>query len=91
MLQRTRLKDKVDVTFILPGDLPAGPVSVVGDFNAWEPGAHTLAKRKDGTRAVSVQVPAEQRVYFRYLAEGGHWFDEADADGHDGRNGYIDN
>ncbi|MCY0939711.1 hypothetical protein [Streptomyces sp. H34-S4] len=40
MLERTLRKDRTEVTFILPADTPPGPVSVVGDFNDWQPGVH---------------------------------------------------
>src|ERR1700733_5983794 len=37
---------KTRVTFSLPAaDLP-GPVSVVGDFNGWQPGQHELKPRR---------------------------------------------
>ncbi|MCF2527192.1 hypothetical protein [Yinghuangia soli] len=90
MLERVRRKDTTQVTFILPPDPACPAVSVVGDFNDWTPGTHELQVRKDGTRAVTVAVPDAGRTHFRYLAHGGHWFDEADADGHDGHNGYLE-
>ncbi|MFJ3205700.1 hypothetical protein [Streptomyces sp. NPDC086989] len=37
MLERKQLKDRTQVTFVLPEDTPEGPVSVVGDFNHWNP------------------------------------------------------
>ena len=89
MLERTRRKNATEVTFVLPADQPAGEVSVVGDFNDWKPGAHPLTTREDGMRAVSVTVPADTRMPFRYLGQGDHWFDEQDADGHDGTNSYL--
>ena len=82
--------DDVKVTFALPQDNPSGPVSVVGDFNDWTPGKHVLAKRTNGTRSISVTVPKGSSVRFRYLAEGGHWFDEPDADRHDHDASVID-
>ena len=89
MLERTTLKNTTKVTFILPADEPPTQVSVVGDFNGWQPGKHPLVEREDGMRAVQVAVPADSRVHFRYLAHGDYWFDEQDADGHDGTNSYL--
>ncbi|PID53418.1 MAG: isoamylase [Micrococcales bacterium] len=67
------------VTFVLPAGEPAGTVSVVGDFNDWTPGRHILRKRSNGTRSVAITVPAGATVKFRYLGEGGYWFDDTHA------------
>jgi 1,4-alpha-glucan branching enzyme len=72
--------DVVRVTFVLPVDEPSGAVSVVGNFNGWNPFAHPLRKRTNGTRSAIVKVPAGTKLHFRYLAEGGRWFDDAAAD-----------
>jgi 1,4-alpha-glucan branching enzyme len=72
--------DVVRVTFVLPKDKPAGAVSVVGDFNNWDPYAHPLRPRGNGTRSALVKVPAGRTLHFRYLAEGGLWFDDDTAD-----------
>ncbi|MFK0237439.1 hypothetical protein [Streptomyces vinaceus] len=89
MLERKLLKERTQVTFVLPADIPPGAVSVVGDFNGWKPGAHTLEPRGDGKRAVTVALPAKGVHPFRYLAAGDHWFDDDHADGHDGANGLL--
>ncbi|MFF3616996.1 isoamylase early set domain-containing protein [Streptomyces sp. NPDC002580] len=89
MLERKQLKDRIRVTFVLPAETPPGSVSVVGDFNDWQPGAHVLEPRADGKRAVSVALPGKSAHSFRYLGEDNHWFDEADADGHDGTNSRL--
>lgn len=80
MLRRSRLFGrKTRVTFSLPLDHPDGVVSVVGDFNDWEPGRHELIRRRHGRRSVSVTLsPGVHR--FRYLATGGVWFDDDAAD-----------
>ncbi len=75
-LTRSRRDGTVRVTFALPADEPAGAVSVVGDFNDWDPSAHPLKKRANGTRTAAVTVPAGRTLHFRYLAEGGIWFDD---------------
>ncbi|MCX4547038.1 hypothetical protein [Streptomyces sp. NBC_01565] len=80
MLQRALRTDRTEVTFILPADTPPGPVSVVGDFNAWQPGVHTLRRpRRDGKRAVTVAPPSESTHSFRYLAAGDYWFNDESA------------
>jgi 1,4-alpha-glucan branching enzyme len=66
----------VRVTFALPAEEPAAAVSVVGDFNDWDPFAHPLRVRSNQTRSASVTVPAGSTLRFRYLAEGGCWFDD---------------
>lgn len=67
------------ISFILPDDIHDGPVSAVGDFNGWRPGAHRLVRRRNGTRSATVSVPPGQPVHFRYLGSGGVWFDDPDA------------
>ena len=80
MIKRSRLfGNKTRVTFCLPVNQPAGPVSVVGTFHGWEPGRHELKPRRDGTRTVSVTV-TPGNYQFRYLATDGHWFDDENAD-----------
>ncbi|MGX6602506.1 isoamylase early set domain-containing protein [Micromonosporaceae bacterium Da 78-11] len=81
MIKRSRLfGNKTRVTFCLPADQPAGPVSVVGTFNDWQPGTHELKLRRDGTRTVSVPLPPGRHA-FRYLAVDGVWLDDEQADG----------
>ena len=67
------------IQFVLPDDVHAGPVSAVGTFNDWTPGTHKLVKRSNGTRSVTVAVPAGEAIAFRYLGDGGLWFDDEDA------------
>ena len=80
MLKRARLfGGKSRITFTLPADQPSGVVSVVGDFNSWEPGRHELQSRRNGTRSVSVILPRGTHR-FRYLGTGDNWFDDEHAD-----------
>ncbi len=74
MLKRAGAK----VTFVLPDAI--GPVSVVGDFNDWDPHVHPLRRRSNATRSVAVDLDPGTYV-FRYLAVDGVFFDEPDADG----------
>ena len=68
----------VRVTFVLPVDEPSGRVSVVGDFNRWQPGAHELRRRSNGTRSLAVSFPEGTSVRFRYLAENAQWGNETE-------------
>ncbi len=86
MLKRSLCRDEtttVKVTFTLPlvdADLPT---SVVGDFNDWNPLAHPLKKRSNGTRSVTLEVPSGGTYRFKYLAEDGSWFCDPGADGYE--------
>ena len=75
----------VRVTFALPADEPGGAVSVVGNFNDWDPFAHPLRRRANSTRSAAVTVQAGTTLHFRYLAEGGVWFDDESVPAQDGR------
>ncbi len=89
MIKRTRLfGDKTRVTFALPAGAADGPVSVVGTFNAWEPGRHELVRRRDGSHSVSVTLPRGIHR-FRYLGTGGRWFDDSTADHVDEHGGVL--
>jgi hypothetical protein len=80
VLKRTPVgKAKTKITFTLPITEPDGVVSVVGDFNGWEPGRHELVPRRGGIRSVSLTLPSGQHR-FRYLATGGIWTDDHEAD-----------
>jgi hypothetical protein len=76
MLTRTVHDLGATVTFRLVADRP---VSVVGDFNGWNPLSNPLSASVDGTAAVTVLLPPG-RFAFRYLADGGTFFDEPEAD-----------
>jgi 1,4-alpha-glucan branching enzyme len=87
VIKKTPVKgsDKVKVNFVLPKDSVAGKVSVVGDFNGWDPYVHPLRPRSNGTKSVTVTLPASQRFAFRYLDERGQWLDD------DAASEYVDN
>jgi 1,4-alpha-glucan branching enzyme len=79
------------VTFSVTDDRP---VSVIGDFNDWDPLRTPMAKRSNGRRSAVVQVPAGSELRFRYLADGGEFYDDGDADwfeanGYGGTHGVV--
>ena len=79
----------VRVTFALPIDEPGGAVSVVGNFNDWNPFSHPLRKRANRTRSAAVTVQSGTTLHFRYLAEGGVWFDDETLSARDGQGAAI--
>ena len=89
MIKRERKGDLAHLTFVLPLEEPTGRVSVVGDFNDWKPGVHSLVKRSNGTRSVKVTVPVGGSYRFRYLGEGGVWFDDPQVEQRDREDGLL--
>ena len=86
---RTGRDGTVRVTFALPIEDPGGAVSVVGSFNDWNPYTHPLRKRANQTRSAAVTVRAGSTLHFRYLAEGGVWFDDQTVSVQHGRDAVI--
>ncbi len=80
MIKRAHTNGAVKVTFALSVDEVDQAVSVVGDFNAWDPFAHPLKKRSNGTRSVSVELAAGEAVRFKYLTADGCWLTDPDAE-----------
>jgi 1,4-alpha-glucan branching enzyme len=83
---------RVQITFTVPADRDA--VSVVGDFNDWDPSALPMERQGD-VRAASVEVDLGRRYAFRYVTRDGEWFDDDDVsefepNGLGGFNGVID-
>jgi 1,4-alpha-glucan branching enzyme len=70
---------RVRVTFVLADGGIDGHVAVVGYFNVWDPTASPLRKQR-GRRITSVSLVPGRRYAFRYLAEGGQWFNDEAAD-----------
>ena len=79
----------VRITIALPADVPDGPVSVVGSFNDWNPYTHPLRKRTNRTRSAAVTVKTGSTLHFRYLGEGGVWFDDETVSVQHGRDAVI--
>jgi hypothetical protein len=87
VIRRQREKDgRVRITFAVSDPRP---VSLVCDRNAWDPYAHPLVRRSNGTRSCALVVEEGAAVRFRYLADGGEFYDDpgADAVEHNGMGG----
>ena len=68
----------VRVTFEVPDRGHA--VSLVADFNGWDPAATPLRRRSNGTRTVDVTLRPGSRVRFRYAGPDGTFFEDDEAD-----------
>ncbi len=79
---RSAAPSTVKVTFALPVSETPEAVSVCGDFNGWDPLAHPLKKRANGTRSVSLDLPPG-RYAFKYLSGSGTWFTDPEAHAHE--------
>lgn len=75
--------NQVKVTFVLPVDPKRPKVSVVGDFNGWDPAANPMGKRNNGTMSTSVRLDAGQKICFRYYTPEGEWFNDEAADAYE--------
>lgn len=82
------------LTFVLPGTSYGDRVSVVGDFNGWDPMATPL-RRQGNELVASVTVLNGRRYAFRYLGDDGRWFNDPEADAYEpnefgGADGVVD-
>ncbi len=71
------------VTFMLPKEICDNfeEVSVVGDFNNWDPHQHKFSqKNSDGSSNIELVLEAGKEYQFRYLCNGQTWLNEPEAD-----------
>jgi len=81
--QFLKTKDVCKVTFELPEDVSAitTAAAVVGDFNKWDKTATPMRKRKkDGLYYVTLDLPKEQNIQFRYFVNEKTWMNDVNAD-----------
>jgi 1,4-alpha-glucan branching enzyme len=85
MLKREAVKgsNQVKVTFVIPEDPNLPRVSVVGDFNNWDPTKTVFVKRQNNTRSVSAKLDAGKRYRFRYYSADGNWMNDDSADAYE--------
>lgn len=82
-----KTKDTCKVTFSLPPEqLPEGveieKISVVGDFNDWDPEATPLRLLKSGVWKEKIELAGDSEYKFRYKINGNMWHNDPDADGY---------
>ena len=83
-LKKRYLKTKpvCKVTFRVPKTVAkgAGAISIVGEFNDWQPGATPMKSLKSGEFTATVDLPAGREYQFRYLIDGETWENDGKAD-----------
>lgn len=77
--QYLKTKPVCKVTFTVPAS-DANKVSVIGDFNAWDPKKASLKKLKNGKFKGTLDLPVEQSYEFRYLIDGATYVNDEEAD-----------
>ncbi len=76
----SKSKPVCKVTFEVSADAVNGgkSVSLLGDFNEWNPTA--LKKQKDGAFKASVELEKGKEFAFRYLVDNDLWINDEAAD-----------
>jgi 1,4-alpha-glucan branching enzyme len=88
--------DTVTATFTVSGpELDEQQVSVVGDFNDWDPAATPMRKTPGRPHTATVTLQRGRRYLFRYRVAAGEWYDDETADAYEpnefgGKNCVID-
>ena len=68
------------VTFKYTPEQEAAEASVLGEFNSWDPAAHPMKKRKDGSFSTTLSLDAGHEYRFRYLLDGENWVNDNESD-----------
>lgn len=83
-IQKQYLKSRPvsKVTFRLPVEAApsARKVSLVGEFNKWDPEATPMTRLKSGEFKVTLDLTPGHEYRFRYLIEGSVWENDWSAD-----------
>ena len=58
----------------------AEQVTLVGDFNNWNPTEHPLKPLKSGGFKTTLDLEQGREYQFRYLVDGNTWINETEAD-----------
>ena len=71
------------VTFETDQFQSAATISLVGEFNDWEPASTPMKRRKDGSWSVTMRLaklPDKTRYEYRFVVDGKTWVPDAKAD-----------
>ncbi len=84
---KTVKKKTAKVVFELGPGEGQHQVSVLGDFNGWEPYATPMKRRRNGALRAKVTVPRGHVYEFKYLSDDGTWFCDPDVESRVGPDG----
>ena len=76
---RPECKVKFRVSNEKAGD--AQSITLVGDFNDWDPTATPMDRLKSGDFTATLYLDLDRNYEFRYLADGETWMNDSQADG----------
>lgn len=81
--QPLKSKPVCKVTFRVSKEMAAGAdlVTVVGDFNHWNPIETPMSQLKSGEFTAVLELETGKSYEFRYLVGGDIWYNEPEADG----------
>lgn len=76
-------KKNCRIAFTIPKEVGENfnEISLVGDFNSWDPDKNGFSKNNaDGSFISEIELDAGKEYQFRYLCDGTTWLNEPDAD-----------
>lgn len=81
MIEKTKLPNgQVRITFELPANVWTDTVHLVGSFNDWNRTSHPLIQKQNGGWKITIDLPADEELQFRYLLNGTEWHNDWAAD-----------
>ena len=84
MIKKRFLKTKPEckVYFKVPKDEVgnADNVSLVGDFNDWDPSANPMKKLNNGDHSLTLNLPKGENYQFKYYVDENRWINDNEAD-----------
>lgn len=82
MLKKTysRTGQVCRATFIVPSEVGASSVYLVGDFNEWDMSSIPMRRYYDGSFSITLSLDANNEYRFRYWLDGQRWENDWSAD-----------
>lgn len=70
----------VQVKFFIPTGAWATEISLVGDFNNWDPEVHQLEHSLHNGWRITLELPRGHEYHYRYLLDRSEWCNDSNAD-----------